>query len=810
MNAALILSCLILLTLIFSVAIFQFSMLVSAVVIGIALLIITIAGFLIKPVAIVLWALFLIVIGFSFLKNLRIKYVIKPLLPRLKAKLPPISDTERAAIDAGDTWWERDLFCGRPDWNKLLTFPRPSLSLEEQAFLENQVEQLCHMINEWEIMYQDHDIPEPVFNFLKKEKFFAMEIPKSYGGLGFSAYAHSTVITKIATSSVSVAVTTMVPNSLGPGALLVRYGTEEQKQHHLPLLARGDAIPCFALTAPDAGSDAGAMPDMGIVKHGVFNGENIVGIELSWDKRYITLAPIATLLGLAIQLYDPDHLIGDKEDVGITLCLIPTSHPGVEVGARHFPMYAAFMNGPTRGKRVFIPLDWIIGGIDKAGQGWRMLMECLSVGRSISLPALATACGKVAYRLTGAYARVRQQFNVPIASFEGIEEKLAVIGGYTYLLEACRLLTVSAVDMKINPAIVSAIAKYHMTEMGRQLVNCAMDVHAGHMIQVGPRNPLANAYLASPISITVEGANILTRNLIIFGQGAIRCHPYLLKEIELMSQKEVDVNLFDQTLMSHLGYVIRNILRGIAYGVSGGRLIGTPFKNRKIHQLVQQLNRMSTALAIIADVSLILLGGQLKRKERTSARLGDILSNLYLASAVIKYYHDHQKPHQDKDYLIWSLQHCLYEAQKACHMVLVNYPIKGVGRLLKGILFPFGMRLTPPSDHYTHKLVEEMTSPNELRDRLTRFTYIKKESLISNLDEAIKQVSDIDPLMKKFNKGLQSHQLHFFDFDDRIEAALKADIITKEEAIRLKTYQSLRDDIIKVNEFNFDLTEVLA
>lgn len=794
-------------------AFFQLPTLIWTILIGAALLIATIFSHVSWSFFAVIWIGFLAAALFANLHRLRQHYIIAPLLKGIQKQIPKISPTERSAIEAGNTWWEKELFCGRPHWKKLLAIPRPSLTEEELSFLRNQVEQLCSLVDDWDVIAKDHNLPPEVWHYLKKEKFFGMVIPKKYGGLGFSALAHSTVVTKIASRSVSAAVTTMVPNSLGPGELILHYGTEEQKQHYLPRLAEGVEIPCFALTGPDAGSDAASIPDTGIICRGQFNGAEVVGIKLSWDKRYITLAPIATVLGLAFYLYDPDHLLGVEEDIGITLCLIPTSHPGVEIGTRHIPMNLAFMNGPTRGEDVFIPMEWIIGGPSMIGQGWRMLMECLSIGRSISLPALATGTSKIAYRLTGAYARVRRQFNTPIASFEGIEEALGYIAGYTYLLEACRMMTAGAVDQKINPAVVSAIAKYHMTEMCRQVISHAMDIHAGHMIQVGPRNFLASIYNAIPISITVEGANILTRNLIIFGQGAIRCHPYLLKEIELITAPDVDIKETDKVLMSHVGFFVSNVLRNIAYGLTGGKLIFSYAKNRRIRKYQRQLTRMSAALALLADASLILLGGSLKRRERISARLGDILSYLYLASAVLKYYHDNNKPITDIDYVCWSLQHCLYKIQLACNELLHNFPHRWIGKLLSWVIFPFGVAYLPPKDSLHNAIVSAMLNPCELRDRITQHCYISNQfnDLGNRLEKALAKIADTEMVAKKLQKAVQSKMIpSWYSFGQRIQAAKEGGILTIEEMVLLTDFELLRKEIIKVNEFSFDLEKVIA
>src|SRR3990167_9390609 len=798
---------------VFIAAFFQLSVLLWTAFIGIILCLLTAFGYLsYPPLLIVFWLLYLAAALFSNLAVYRRRYFILPLLKVLQKRMPAISETEREAIEAGNTWWEKELFNGRPHWNKLFAIPPPTLSTEEQAFLNHQVDHLCSMLNDWQIVYRDKDLSPAVWEYIKQEKFFGMVIPKKYGGLGFSALAHSTIVVKIATRSISAAVNTMVPNSLGPAELLLHYGTDEQKSYFLPRLAAGIDIPCFALTAPEAGSDAGSMPDVGIVCRGEHEGKETIGIRLTWNKRYITLAPIATLLGLAFNLYDPEELLGKKEKVGITLCLIPTHHPGVEIGNRHYPLQLAFMNGPTRGKDVFIPLDWIIGGVDMAGQGWRMLMECLSIGRSISLPALATATAKSAYRYTGAYARLRKQFNTPIASFEGIEEALGSIAGSTYILEATRIMTSGAVDLKVKPAIASAIAKYHMTEMSRQVVAHAMDIHAGHTIQVGPRNFLANLHFAIPISITVEGANILTRNLIIFGQGATRCHPYLLKEVELVTSTHPQIEELDNVLLSHMGYFLSNLLRNLIYGITGGKLIFTSIKNKKIKKYQRQLTRMSTALTLLTDTCLLVLGGNLKRRERISARLGDMLSQLYLASAVLKYYHDQGEPFSDVSYVCWGVQQCLQKIQIACDDLSHNFPISWLGTILKWVIVPWGRAYRGPSDDLCKDIVAPMLFASELRDRLTRYCYVSKDEhdLGYRLDHALTHVSAIDLLWKKIHQATQRGMLRQYHFIERVDAAKQAGMLTDEEVKMLKEFEELRGEIIKVNEFSFDLAKVLV
>lgn len=799
--------------LVFISAFYELSAKVWTTVLGVALVIFTMMHLLPFWFQALAWLVFLPSALFANLTQLRQQLIIPRIIKGLQKKLPPISETEREAIQAGSTWWEKELFNGKPNWQTLFSYPKPTLTDEEQHFLDNEVEQLCSMLNDWQIVNEMHNMPQEVWDYLKSERFFGMVIPKEYGGRGFSALAHSTVVTKIATRSISAAVNTMVPNSLGPAELLTHYGTDEQKNYYLPRLAKGEEIPCFALTAPEAGSDAGAIPDVGIVCKRRHFGKESIGISLSWDKRYITLAPVATVLGLAFKLYDPEHLIGDKDEIGITLCLLPTSHPGVEIGTRHYPLQLAFMNGPTRGKDVFIPLDWIIGGQAMAGQGWRMLMECLSIGRSISLPALSTACAKLAYRNTGAYARLRRQFNSPLSSFEGVEEALSYIAGFTYMMEGARVMTAGAVDMGARPSTASAIAKYHMTELSRQIVSHAMDVHAGQMIQVGPRNFLANIHFSIPISITVEGANILTRNLIIFGQGAIRCHSYLLKEIELISAPQPDVAALDNVMQSHIGSYVSTFFRNLAYGLTGGRFISSTVKTPSIARLQKQVSRMSAALALLADTSLILLGGSLKRRERISARLGDMLSQLYLASSVLKYYHDHGCQNEDVDYVVWCLDYNLQRIQIACRDLLDNFPQRWLGRVLSWVIFPFGYAYQAPSDQASHRIVSTMLAPSDLRARLTEYCYLSKDhdDTGRRLDQAFAKVDMADPVWKKLQKAVQSGTIpSHLDKDKRIDLAKAAGILDVDESSLLHEFEAMRNEIIKVNEFSFDLSKVIV
>lgn len=702
-----------------------------------------------------------------------------------KKILPPMRSTEKEAIEAGEVWLEADLFKGRPDWDKLWAIPIPQLSTEELHFLNHQVETLCQLIDDWTVCHHDLDLSKETWNYLKQEKFFGMIIPKAYGGLGFSALANSTIVQKIATRSLTAAVTTMVPNSLGPAELLLAYGTDEQKNNYLPKLAIGTELPCFALTGPEAGSDAGAIPDVGIVCKDYFEGKEVLGMRLTWDKRYITLAPVATVLGLAFKLYDPEHLLGEETSIGITLCLLPTHLPGIEIGKRHFPLNQPFMNGPVRGKDVFVPLDYIIGGPAMAGAGWRMLVECLAAGRGISLPAISTATAKAAYRTTGVYAKIRKQFHTSIGLFEGVEAVMARMAGFTYMLEATRLLTLSAIDQHIRPSVVTAIAKYHMTEMARTIINDAMDIHGGKGIMMGPNNYLGRAYQGTPISITVEGANILTRNLIIFGQGAIRCHPFVLSEIQAAEAEDAALGLiqFKKACWGHVKYMAVNKMRLLFHSVTAGRFCHVPI-NRVIKKskhktkflyYCRQITRMSVALAVVSDVALVLLGGQLKRRERLSASLGDVLSYLYIGSAVLKYYVDqesqqqsHEDIHADVQYMSWSMLWCLVHVQEALYDCCRHLRMPLIGWLLKRMIFPLGRAYTPAKEEIEHYMVHKMMMTSSFRERLTQYTYIgsNREDIIVQLEEALSLIAAIEPLMKKdeamFNEQ-EKKMMHDFE-----------------------------------------------
>lgn len=742
------------------------------------------------------------------LRGLRRNIVTRPIFKAFKAVLPDMSDTEREALEAGDVWWEGEMFRGKPDWQKLLNFKRTELTEAETSFLDNETKTLCSMLDDWRLQ-QDGDMPQEVWQYMRDKQFFAMLISSEWGGLGFSAYAQSCVVTKIATRSITAAVSVMVPNSLGPGELLMHYGTQKQKEDMLPRLASGEWLPCFGLTGPEAGSDAGAIPDTGIVCKGEYQGEEVLGMRLTFSKRYITLAPVSDVVGLALKLYDPDGLLGDasKQDYGITCVLLPSDTPGVEIGRRHNPCHTPFMNGPINGQDVFVPLDAIIGGQANAGKGWRMLVECLSAGRGISLPALSAAAAKAAYRTTGAYSRIRRQFNTAIGHFEGVQEASSRIAAYTYKLEATRSLTASAVD-HCSPSVVTAIAKYHMTDMMRTVLTDAMDIHSGRGVMAGPSNYLQAAYQAVPIAITVEGANILTRNLMIFGQGAIRCHPYVFPEME--AAREDDLEEFDRLLWGHVGFSINRGVRALTLGLTGARLAKAPLSG-PTKRYFQHLERMSSALAFTSDVTMLMLGGELKRKERLSARLGDVLSQLYMASATLKYFHDEGATAEDIPYMQWVMDDALAKIDKAFSEFYRNFPVRSVAALLRFVSFPLGRSFAPVSDDLSSKLGEHMLKPSALRDRLTAELYFKREEgdPIGSVELTLDKLLTIEPVYNRFVKAVAKGAAPLrFTLQEQLAACVEQDIISADEASQITEYDALRLEAILVDAFDHELKEV--
>jgi acyl-CoA dehydrogenase len=719
--------------------------------------------------------------------------------------LPAMSQTEREALEAGTVWWDGELFTGAPKWNKLLSAQTPQLSAEEQAFLDGPCEELCRMLDDWDITHKRGDMPREVWDFLKAKGFFAMIIAKKYGGLQFSAYAHSCVLAKVASRSVTASSTVAVPNSLGPAELLSHYGTEEQKNYYLPRLARGEEVPCFALTGPRAGSDAASLPDTGVVCKGMWQGKEIVGLRLNFSKRYITLAPVATVIGLAFRLFDPDKLMGDKTDVGITCALIPRQTPGITVGRRHFPINIPFQNGPVQGRDVFVPLDYIIGGPAMAGQGWRMLVEQLSVGRCISLPSNATGGAKAAVWATGAYGRIRRQFNMPVGKFEGVEAVIARMTGLTYTMDAARSVTAGAIDGGERPSVPSAMLKYHLTEMGRVVANDAMDVHGGKGIMLGPRNYLGRGYECVPIAITVEGANILTRNLIIFGQGAVRCHPFVLREMTAARNPDrtKGVDDFDRALFGHIGFTISNAVRSFIMALTHARFTRVPASGPTA-RYYQHIVRFSASFAFAVDVAMLTLGGYLKKKENLSARLGDVLSCMYLASMVLKHHENLGRPDADLPIVEWACRNLLYTAQEQLHSFLRNFPNRFLGGVMRLLIMPRGLVYSAPSDRLGRNVADLVSNPTESRERLCRFIYktLEPTNALGLLQEALVLSQTAEPIEKRIRvEGVKTGKVTALDLPGQLQQALAAGIISETEAAALREYDRKVMDLINVDDF---------
>ena len=743
--------------------------------------------------------LVLVVLLFA-VRPIRRALVSGPLMRLVGHRLPRMGETERIALEAGTVWWDGALFSGRPNWRDLLDFEVRGLSEKEKAFLDGPVTKLCAMLDDWQIL-QDKDLPPEVWDFIKRERFFGMVIPEEHGGLGFSAAAHSAVIARLAGRSVTAAVTVMVPNSLGPGELLLAYGTEAQKEHYLPRLARGEEVPCFALTEPGAGSDAANGRSSGVVCQGLWEGRDVTGIRLAFKKRYITLAPVATVIGLAFRLYDPDGLLGGAEDLGITCALVPRDTPGVRVGRRHDPMGVPFQNGPVEGEDVFIPLDFIIGGPAQAGNGWRMLMETLAAGRGISLPSLSVGAAQLAARSMSAYALVREQFGLPIGRFEGVRERLARIAGLAYVMDAAKSLTVGAVDADERPSVVSAIVKAYLTEGMRHCLNDAMDIQAGAAICRGPRNMLARAYASIPVGITVEGANILTRSLIVFGQGALRCHPFLRAEMEAAAKG--DVRGFDVAFFGHARHVIGNGVRSLLMALTGACFVPVPVSGPEARHY-RTLTRLSTAFAIIADVGLASLGGALKRKEALSGRYADAFAWLYLASAALKRFHDDGRPERDRPFLDWSMARARHEIETALHGVLRNLPNRVLAGFACALTFPFGFRDRSPDDRQVEAVVAALlSSDGEAREALSAEVFVPAADQpgLGVLEAALLSIKAAAPARAKLEQAHRSGALPKVPPAELISLGLEKGLLVSDEAQALRAAEAARDAVIQVDSF---------
>jgi acyl-CoA dehydrogenase len=738
-------------------------------------------------------------------RPLRKALITRPFMKTYLKLLPRMSQTEKEALEAGTVWWDGELFSGAPRWEKLLAGRPPQLSAAEQEFLDGPCEELCGMLDEWHITHELADLPPQVWEFLKSRGFFAMIIPRRYGGLEFSAYAHSCVLAKIASRSATASSTVAVPNSLGPAELLNHYGTEEQKDYYLPRLARGEEVPCFALTGPRAGSDAAAIPDTGIVTRGMWQGREVLGLRLNFSKRYITLAPVATVIGLAFRMFDPERLLGGKTDLGITCALIPRNTPGVSIGRRHFPLNIPFQNGPIQGRDVFVPLDCIIGGPAMAGSGWRMLVEQLSVGRCISLPSNTTGGAKAGVWATGAYARIRSQFNLPIARFEGVEALIARMVALTYTMDAARSVTAAAIDGGEKPSVPSAMLKYHVTEMGRQVANDAMDVHGGKGIMLGPRNYLGRGYQIVPVAITVEGANLLTRNLIIFGQGALRCHPFVLREMNAARNPDrvAGVEEFDSALFAHIGFTISNAVRSFIMALTHARFTRAPVQGATA-RYYQHVVRFSASFAFAVDVAMLALGGYLKKKEGLSARLGDVLSAMYLASMVLKHHENQGRQLEDLPIVEWACRNLLYQAQEQLHGFLRNFPNRILAALMRALIFPRGRVYSAPHDRLGLDVAALVTAPTQARERLGQFVYrtLEPHNPMGLLQEVLQLAVQLEPLEKRIRvEGVNTGRVTALDFPGRIQQALAAGILSETEAAALRDYDRKVMDIINVDDF---------
>ncbi|MEZ8288349.1 acyl-CoA dehydrogenase FadE [Vibrio sp. 10N.237.312.B06] len=754
------------------------------------------------------WLCYLLAIAIFAVPAIRQTLISQKALSLFKKVLPAMSQTEKEALEAGTVWWEAELFKGKPEWKKLQNIADPKLSEAEQAFLDGPVNTVCEMVNDYQVTHELADLPPEVWQYLKDHKFFAMIIKKKYGGLEFSAYAQSLVLQKLTGVSSVLSSTVGVPNSLGPGELLQHYGTEDQRNHYLPRLAEGKEIPCFALTSPEAGSDAGSIPDYGVVCKGQWQGEEVLGMRLTWNKRYITLAPVATVLGLAFKLRDPEGLLGDKQDLGITCALIPTDLKGVEIGNRHFPLNVPFQNGPTQGDDIFVPIDFIIGGQKMAGQGWRMLVECLSVGRGITLPSNSTGGIKSAALATGAYARIRRQFKQPIGRMEGVEEPLARLAGNAYVMDAASNLTVAGIDLGEKPSVISAIVKYHCTHRGQRSIIDAMDIVGGKGICLGPSNFLARGYQGSPIAITVEGANILTRSMIIYGQGAIRCHPYVLNEMEAAYSESSDaLDKFDSALAGHVSFTMSNLVRSLWFGLTDGRGSDAPTPSNKTdkqtQRYYQQLNRYSANLALLSDISMAVLGGSLKRRERLSARLGDILSQLYLGSATLKRFESEGSHAEDLPLVHWGMQDSLRQTEVAIDEFLANFPNPVIGRLLRVVLMPFSRIRRAPNDKLDSQVAHILQTPSETRSRIGRGQYLEATEYnpVGKIEKALEVILQAEPLFDKVCK--ETHQKRaFLRLDLVAQLGLEKGILTQEEANLLISAEEHRLYTINVDDFS--------
>ncbi|MGO2133479.1 MAG: acyl-CoA dehydrogenase [Halomonas sp.] len=744
-------------------------------------------------------------IAISGLPSLRSKWLTPRLFNMFKKIAPKVSDTERTALEAGTVAWDGELFSGRPNWGKLQAFTDKGLSDEERAFVDHQCGVAAGMCNAWDIAKERADLPQELWDYLKKERFFGMIIPKQYGGLGFSAKAQSTVLQKLSVNE-TLMVTVGVPNSLGPGELLLKYGTEEQKDHYLPRLADGREIPCFGLTGPRAGSDATSIPDVGTVVKRTVDGKQVLGLELTFEKRWITLAPIASVVGLAFRLFDPEHLLSEEEDRGITLALVPRDTEGMEIGRRHHPIGSPFLNGPIKGDKVFVPLSTIIGGEEMIGEGWRMLVECLSVGRCITLPSGATGTGRYALGWTGGFARIRRQFNVPVAEMEGVQEPLARMAALGYIAQAAVYQTANTIDHGEKPAVPSAILKSQLTEFQRQILADAMDIHGGKAVTLGPRNYIGIGYSANPVAITVEGANIMTRNLMIFGQGAIRCHPFVLKELAAKDNNDIDA--FDSAFFGHVGLIFGNAARSFSQAFGVGRP-KVPFSGPAA-VYARDIARLSAGFSLCADAAMASLGSKLKQREMLSARLGDVLSNLYLASMLLKQWDESEPAEGEEALLHYSVQWLLNRAEQAFDELFDNLPSRALGLMLRVVVMPRGRRWKRPSDDLARDIANAISNDTALRTKLLQNTWDlhdgTQDNPLASYNDLLSTQKRAEDLYRKVNKAYAKGELpaDALHPEERVEAALAKGILSEEDASFMREREHKVLEMLTVDDFDYD------
>ncbi len=740
------------------------------------------------------------------IKPLRCQWFTRPLLALYRKKVPKLSATERAAMAAGTVSWDGELFSGVPNIKTLLRYPKPQLSAEEEAFLNGPVEALCQQLDSWAIQFETHDLSDSAWEYIKNQGFLGLIIPKAYGGKAFSAYAHSRIISKLASVSTVAAVSVCVPNSLGPAELLLHYGTTEQKNYYLPRLAQGLEIPCFALTSPVAGSDATSIIDTGIVCEQIIDGQPVLGMRLNWSKRYITLAPIATLIGLAFKLYDPDHLLGDNDFLGITCALVPRNTPGVAIGRRHLPNGIVFQNGPIQGQDVFLPLEYIIGGKAQIGQGWKMLVECLSVGRAISIPSMSIGALKACIAYVGAYTKIRRQFKHALVDFEGIQEALSSLAGLTYIADAMEELATTLIDQGEKPSVISAIVKYQVSEMARKGILNSMDILGGKGLCIGMNNPMTAYYWSVPIAITVEGASILTRSLVIFGQGLFRSHPYLFKEMQLAEEKPSKKNLFqfDKVLLAHFKHILH--VTGLSFlgGLSKGKMLKVKTEDTVLASALQNLNRYSAAFSLLVEGLALWYGGSLKRKEFLSSRMADLLNYLFCLSAVIKKFYNDGLSKDDQVLFTWCVHTLCYQIEETMIMMLSNLPFY-LRVKLRFIIFPLGRQASLPSDELEKALAKAVATPSAIRTRLTLGAYLSSEDdkhPVSRMNALLPLFIETEPLWQKLLEYAKTLEEPRLSWADKINRAVSAGVLAPQEGQLLLQRELYRAEIIAVSDYN--------